>query len=148
MKNANTPKVVDLKLVGPKSYTNFQFFNRPIQRGEIVRGVPVERAERLLDLHMGEEDDIRYFFAVEGKARNVGAQRTVGSRERGVIEFEDDEQDEDAQAQNANPDQGASATDPAVQIGNPDAIPGGKPAAAAAPKGRGSRAKATNASTK
>lgn len=141
MKNANTSKVVDLKLVGPKSYSNFRYFSRTIQRGEIVRGVPVERAERLLDLHMGEEDDTRYFFVVEGKARSVGKQRTTGSRERSVIQYEDDEQD------NPDTEETETTTQTAVAVSNADAVPETTPAATTA-KGRNSRAKATNASAK
>lgn len=83
-----TKATVDLRLVGPRTYANPYFFNRPVKRGEVVKDIPVERAQILLDQFSGDGDNKRFSWETVGKARGV-KQNKAGNSQRSEIEYED-----------------------------------------------------------
>lgn len=138
MTKAQTNNVVDLRLVGPRTYTNPTLFSRPLKRGEVVKSVPIDRANVLLDLHSGDGDDKRYFFETASAARGV-TKRAETNSQRSVIEFSEDGAEPEAEAEaEASPEPSEEAPKPTRA-----AKKAAKPAPASGTNRRTSRAKET-----
>lgn len=81
----------NLKLVGPATYSLVGVLSRPMKRGEIIKNVPDDVADRLLDKGYGEDDDFKpYFKEVHERANRRAVPASTSDENPDPVETETD----------------------------------------------------------